>query len=129
MNFCKKALIFLIVLSAFSHRAVAQRVIKGGGDIVERSVLDLTLVGVIGLSGGVIGLSTLSFVDSPAKNLNHITVGVALGIIFAVAWIGYSQAVSTYEEVAFQKKDLNRPLLALRPFPHPSFLVGWNWHF
>ena len=86
--------------SAHMSRVFAQGVIGDSGDIFEKSVGDLTLVGALGAAGGVIGLSTLSFVDEPEDHLDNIMVGAALGIIIGVGWVAYGQAMNTYGDMA-----------------------------
>ncbi len=68
---------------------------EAGPDIIKESLLDLTLVGVAGLSGAVLGLSTLSFVDEPSEHLDNIVVGGAIGIIVGVGAVAYFQAVES----------------------------------
>lgn len=105
----KKFLIFS-VLASLSLAAFAQDKAGAGApapegeigaDIIKESLGDLTLVAVAGLSGAVLGLSTLSFVDEPSEHLDNIVVGGALGIIVGVGVVAYLQAVKSedkYEE-------------------------------
>ena len=112
MNFLKKALIFLILSSITLPSLFAQGVNKKEGDIFEQSVDDLLLVGSTGFGGGIIGLSTLSFVDKPGDHLKHIVVGAALGIIAGVGWVAYNQAMMTsdhYGDFAVQSYRAKYP--------------------
>lgn len=62
---------------------------------------DLGIVAASGIGGAVIGLSTLSFVDKPSKNLKNVVIGGAIGIIIGVGVVAYLQATQTtktYEE-------------------------------
>ncbi len=61
-------------------------------DIIGDSLKDITTVAVMGATGAVLGLSTLSFVDEPKDHLKNILVGGALGIIVGVGFVAYNQA-------------------------------------
>lgn len=65
----------------------------GGGDAVEeiRSGLksDIRIIFFSGLGGAVLGLSTLSFVQKPSKELKRVLYGAALGAIFASVIVLY----------------------------------------
>lgn len=61
-------------------------------DIVKSTQNDLMLVAGAGVAGGILGLSTLSFVDKPSKHLANIWTGAAIGIIAGVVWVAYNSA-------------------------------------
>ncbi len=61
-------------------------------DIIGDSLKDITTVAVMGATGAVLGLSTLSFVEEPKDHLKNILVGGALGIIVGVGFVAYNQA-------------------------------------
>lgn len=61
-------------------------------DFVDDSVRDILTVVSAGAAGAVLGLSTLSFVDTPKDHLKNIVVGGALGIIVGVGVVAYNQA-------------------------------------
>ena len=61
-------------------------------DIIGDSVKDITTVAVMGATGALLGLSTLSFVEEPKDHLKNILVGGALGIIIGVGFVAYNQA-------------------------------------
>ena len=42
-------------------------------------------------------VSTLSFVDEPSENLDHIVTGGAIGIILGVGIVGFMQATKSQE--------------------------------
>lgn len=54
---------------------------------------------VVGMMGGgaILGLSTLSFVEEPSENLDHIVTGGAIGIIIGVGIVGFLQATKSQE--------------------------------
>lgn len=61
-------------------------------DIIGDSIKDITTVAVMGATGAVLGLSTLSFVEEPKDHLKNILIGGALGIIIGVGFVAYNQA-------------------------------------
>lgn len=61
-------------------------------DLIKSSVRDLTTVLVVGAGGAVLGLSTLSFVETPKDHLKNILIGGALGVIVGVGVVAYNQA-------------------------------------
>ena len=80
--------ITLLTASAFSAR-------EDMDILIEDSKSDLMVVGAAGAAGGLLGLSTLSFVDEPTDNTKNILIGASLGIIAGVAWVGLMQAEKT----------------------------------
>jgi hypothetical protein len=61
-------------------------------DIMQDSIKDITTVLVMGAGGAVLGLSTLSFTETPKNHLRNILVGGAIGIIVGVGYVAYKQA-------------------------------------
>ncbi len=95
MSFCVKkiisktsALLICFQLILWTPSAVEAR----EPDIVEDSVRDILTVVSIGAAGAILGLSTLSFVDTPRDHLKNIVIGGALGIIVGVGVVAYNQA-------------------------------------
>lgn len=68
-------------------------------DIIGDSLKDITTVAVMGATGAVLGLSTLSFVDEPKDHLKNILVGGALGIIVGVGFVAYNQASQSQQVI------------------------------
>lgn len=62
-------------------------------DIIKDSVNDISIVVAAGITGAVLGVSTLPFVDKPKEHLNSILLGGAIGIILGVGFVAYSQAI------------------------------------
>lgn len=88
--------VYLVCLSSFVYSQ------DGGGDasskqLLESSSKDLILVGAMGGSGAIIGLSTLSFAEHPGEHLKNITIGASIGVILGVAMVAYNQATKTQE--------------------------------
>lgn len=68
------------------------RPVYAQNDIVQDSIKDITTVFVMGAGGAVLGLSTLSFTETPKNHLRNILVGGAIGIIAGVGYVAYKQA-------------------------------------
>ena len=70
-----------------------------GGSAVEeiRSGLksDIRLIFFAGVGGGIIGLSTLSFVDKPSRELKRLSIGFAVGAIIASVVVLYKKTSSS----------------------------------
>lgn len=96
---CFKILILscLIVLgqSLFAEESSSSSMGMGSSPkslAAEESLQDLTIVFASGIAGGILGLSTLSFVNQPSAHLKNISVGAALGVILGVGIVVFSQA-------------------------------------
>lgn len=87
--------LFLSFAFVFSSSSYAQ---DGKGDplLADTMTNVWTVVGMMG-GGAILGLSTLSFVDEPSENLDHIVTGGAIGIIIGVGIVGYMQATKSQE--------------------------------
>jgi hypothetical protein len=79
---------------------------KQDGSIVDDSVRDISVVLGAGAVGAILGLSTLSFVETPSDHLKNISIGGAVGIIIGVGVVIFSQATRnsvgaglTHEEI------------------------------
>jgi hypothetical protein len=94
---------------------------KGSG-LLDDSVRDMTTVFASGAAGAVLGLSTLSFVDTPSDHLKNISVGGAIGIVIGVSIVVFNQAgksVLTKNTPAIRENsalDFSRELVAKSSF-------------
>jgi len=68
-------------------------------DIIKNTQNDIMIVGAAGAAGAVLGLSTLSFVDTPSKHVSNIWTGAALGIIAGVIFVAYNSAQKGSEDL------------------------------
>ena len=66
---------------------------SGGNDLIKDSVTDISIVVAAGVTGALLGISTLPFVDEPKEHLNNILIGGSIGIILGVGFVAYSQAM------------------------------------
>ncbi len=65
------------------------------GSMLKNSGQDILMVTGCGVAGGILGLSTLSFVEKPGDHLNNIVVGGAIGLIVGVAAVAWFQATKS----------------------------------
>lgn len=68
-------------------------------DIISSTQNDIVLVGVAGATGAVLGLSTLSFSDTPSTHISNIWTGAAIGVIAGVIWVAYRSATKNQEHL------------------------------
>ena len=128
MNFLKKTLTFLVALTATIPLVFAQEMRTEGGDVFQRPLDDLILVGSMGIAGGVIGLSTLSFGGSSRQNLRYIVSGISLGIIGGIGWVAYNQALETSDDYGGGDSQETASFHKLAPSPL-GLMITWNWQF
>ena len=74
--------------------------------IIDDSLRDMSLVIGSGAVGAVLGLSTLSFVDTPSKHLKNIAVGGAIGIVVGVAVVIFSQATRSSSAITENQSEI-----------------------
>ncbi len=65
------------------------------GSFVDESLSDLYVVLGSGAVGAVLGLSTLSFAETPKDHLKNVAIGGAIGVVFGVGMVIYNQATKT----------------------------------
>jgi hypothetical protein len=86
----------LILLAAIlltqAPSTLAQEAGTKQDSIVDDSVRDISVVLGAGAVGAILGLSTLSFVETPSDHLKNISIGGAVGIIIGVGVVIFSQA-------------------------------------
>jgi len=90
-----KTLIALILSILLSSGALAQ----SNDDLLKNTQTDLMIVAGAGAAGAIIGLSTLSFVDTPSRHVSNIWTGAALGVIAGVIFVAYSSATKNSEDL------------------------------
>ena len=96
---------------------------------LKRPLDDLALVGSMGVAGGIIGLSTLSF----GGKSRQVVAGISLGIISGIGWVAYSRALDTrdnYEDLDSEGMGSMGPFREFKADPPPmDLMVTWNWQF
>jgi len=93
-------MIILVLSLVLTLNAYAQE--SGGNDLIKDTVTDLSIVVAAGVTGALLGLSTLPFVEEPQEHLNNILIGGSIGIILGVGFVAYTQAMkgrSTFQTV------------------------------
>jgi hypothetical protein len=86
-----RVLFIFLVLGLNCNNLFAQD--QGGdGNFMKESLQDASTVMWCGIGGGILGLSTLSFVDTPKSHLKNVYVGASVGVILGVGIVAYVQA-------------------------------------
>lgn len=114
-----KFFIVLISIMLCSTQLQAQ----GQDDFLDESLSDMYMVVGSGLGGGVLGLSTLSFVEDPSDHLKNILVGASLGIIIGVAVVAYGQANRSQAQYYKKRSDLMPKFDSSSQFARKSKIV------
>jgi hypothetical protein len=68
-------------------------------DFVKNTQQDIMLVGAAGLGGAILGLSTLSFYETPSRHISNLWTGASIGIIAGVIFVAYNSAQKGSEEL------------------------------
>ncbi len=105
----KRLVIISLLLQCLSFNLFAQDQGGAGDAILQDSIKDVYTVIGVGVGGAIIGLSTLSFAETPKDNLKNIVIGGAIGIIIGVGIVAYKHATKTqsvYEEYSLAP-DIN----------------------
>ena len=87
--------------------------------LLQESGQDALIVLGAGLSGAILGLSTLSFAEEPGDHLKNIVVGGALGLIVGVVAVAYKQATKT-------KTNFSNEAAQLTPSFNTANRLGWH---
>lgn len=99
----KKALSVLLILQLFLLTpAVAA---EQEDEFVKNTQDDILMVAGAGLAGAILGLSTLSFYETPSLHVGNIWTGAAVGIIAGVVFVAYNSAQKGSEELVTMKSS------------------------
>lgn len=71
-------------------------------DIIKNTQQDMLTVVAAGAGGAILGLSTLSFYETPSKSIRNIWTGAAIGIIAGVIIVAYNSAQKGSEDLVGQ---------------------------
>ena len=97
----KSIFLSLLLLSfTFSPSSWGQ---TGPEDVVKQTQGDLMAVAGAGVGGAILGLSTLSFYDTPSKHISNVWTGAAIGIIVGVIFVAVTHAQKAQDEFASTK--------------------------
>jgi hypothetical protein len=92
----------------------------------------LSIIFLSGLSGAVLGLSTLSFYGRPQDHMSNIAVGFAIGVVFGTVYVTYNTAkkpkeyLSEVETNPFKPIETSRGVVEARKSPQ---LFSYNFSF
>jgi hypothetical protein len=95
----KKLICLLFGLYFFLGNTLPAFAQESEDDIIKNTQNDLMIVAAAGAGGAILGLSTLSFVDTPSKHVSNIWTGAALGIIAGVIFVAYNSAQKGSEDL------------------------------
>lgn len=109
--------------------------------IMDDSLRDISVVLGAGAVGAILGLSTLSFVNSPSKHLKNVAVGGAVGIVIGVGVVIFSQATRSTSAITadqeipmtpekfanLSKQEFSEVKIAKSYLKEPTF--GYNFSF
>jgi hypothetical protein len=84
-------------------------------DVIKNTQDDILLVAAAGAGGAILGLSTLSFYETPSQHISNLWTGAALGIIAGVIFVAYNSAqkgsedlVSSHSSEGFSTTDRSK---------------------
>jgi hypothetical protein len=102
----KKIISMLLSLNIFFASGVFSPVHaqEADDDIIKNTQNDIMLVAGAGAAGAVLGLSTLSFVETPSKHISNIWTGAAIGVIVGVVVVAYNSAQKNSEDLQSSKE-------------------------
>ena len=105
----KKMLSFLLLAAILFQGTTAFAVSaphEGDENIVDDPLRDISMVLGTGAVGAILGLSTLSFVDTPSDHLRNIAVGGAIGIVIGVGVVVFTQATRSTSAIGMRSVDI-----------------------
>ncbi|MGZ3789447.1 MAG: hypothetical protein ACXVLQ_13040 [Bacteriovorax sp.] len=90
----------LLSLALIIVQPVAFGADEQGSGVIDDSIRDMSIVLGSGAVGAVLGLSTLSFVDTPSKHWKNVAVGGSIGIVIGVGIVIFTQATRSTSSMA-----------------------------
>ena len=75
--------------------------------VIDDSIRDMSIVLGSGAGGALLGLSTLSFVDTPSKHWKNVAIGGAIGIVIGVGIVIFTQATKSTSAIGLAEVPLN----------------------
>lgn len=108
MNIKKYISFFILTLSLIICSPVAFGASEDQtSGVIDDSIRDMSIVLGSGAIGAVLGLSTLSFVDTPSKHWKNVAVGGAIGIVIGVGAVIFTQATKSTSSIGLAQVPLN----------------------
>lgn len=128
----------VILINPIQQVSAQDNVSKSG--VLDESLADLTLVLGAGAAGAVLGLSTLSFVDTPKDHFKNVAIGGAIGIVVGVGIAIFGQATKSQTVITntqapldsnsvegLARADFSKQRIAESYLIQPT--VGYNFSF
>jgi hypothetical protein len=103
-NLITKLMTVVILLNPILVNAQAD---NKGSNLVDESIQDLAIVMGAGAVGAVLGLSTLSFAETPKDHLKNVAIGGAIGVVIGVGLVVFGQANKSSAEIGEVNKILS----------------------
>jgi len=76
------------------------------GNLVNDSLGDIYVVLGATAVGAVLGLSTLSFAETPKDHMKNVAIGGAIGLVFGVGLVVYNQATISSAVISNHPKEI-----------------------
>ena len=96
----KKWLCILLCVQLLTLNSVMAQ--SGEDDLIKNTQNDILIVAGAGAGGAIIGLSTLSFYETPSNHIRNIWTGAAIGLIAGVIFVAYTSAQKGSEDLVSQ---------------------------
>jgi len=97
---------FLIILTLITM-PIAYSAEDQGSGLIDDSLRDMSVVLGSGAAGAILGLSTLSFAETPSTKWKNVAIGGAIGIVIGVGVVIFSQATRSASAISKNEIPLN----------------------
>ena len=97
----------VLVISLTLTQSLAFSAEEAPSGMMDDSLKDITVVLGSGAVGAVLGLSTLSFVNTPSNHLKNISIGGAIGIVIGVGVVIFGQATRASSSIGQNEIPMN----------------------
>jgi hypothetical protein len=131
VNF-KKILSTVLVVCFMATTSFAQDTAPEATSTKSGPRKQLSIIFLSGLSGAVLGLSTLSFYGRPQDHMSNIAVGFAIGVVFGTVYVTYNTAKKPKEYLSQLETNPFRPMETARgniPAHKAPQMVSYNFSF
>ena len=97
----------VLVITLTLTQSLAFSAEEPAGGMMDDSLKDISVVLGSGAVGAVLGLSTLSFVNTPSNHLKNISIGGAIGIVVGVGVVIFGQATRASSSIGQNEIPMN----------------------
>lgn len=130
MRLFKKLLTVTIALMLIAEIALAQNTVRKEASSFGARRQLATII-FAGLSGAILGLSTLSFYGRPQERLSNIAVGFALGVFAGTVYTTYKAAAKPAEfygpGTSFDYFESPHSTIAAGAFTYKPIQLEWSF--